>query len=271
MAQELTTTSLKALFRFPFKEQDWKNRFLVGVLLCLACFIPFLGVVAWVIIFGYVIQVMRRASTGEELELPPWGDWGGLVRDGIQGFLVQIVFMLPGFLVYFGGVLLYFFASFGLPLLFSIPMAGSEGDPSPAAALVLLMVFAVFASMIVLFISIFLGMALMFLGAIPLPMALAHFSVRGNLSAAFRVKEWWPLLRANKLGYFIAWVIVAGLVVVLYWAILPIYLTIILSFLVFVAIAPISFYVLLMGGAVFGRTYWESVALMEARGKEAEG
>jgi hypothetical protein len=269
MAEEMTTASIKSLLKFPFKEQDWKSRFLVGSLLVLACFV--VPIAPWLFAYGYYIRVLRRASKGEELSMPAWDDWGALAKDGVQGLLVQMAYVLPGLLVYLGGVLIYFVASFGLPMLFAIPMAGSEGDPS-AASLILapLVLILVFAGMAILFISMFLGMALIFLGAIPLPMALAHFAAQGNLSAAFRVKEWWPLLRANKLGYFIAWVIVAGLVVMLYWMIVPLYLTFIFSFLVFIVLMPIYFYLLLVSAAVFGRTYWESAALLAAGGQEAE-
>jgi hypothetical protein len=268
MSQELTTTSIKSLLKFPFKEQDWKSRFLVGSLLVLACFV--VPIAPWLFAYGYYIRVMRRAGKGEELSMPAWDDWGGLAKDGVHGFLVQMVYMLPGLLVYLGGVFIYFVISFGLPILSPLLMLGSEGDQS-AIPLILapLILILVFVSMAILFISIFLGMALIFLGAIPLPMALAHFAAQGNLSAAFRVKEWWPLLRANKLGYFIAWVIVAGLGVMLYWAILPLYFTFIFSFLVFIVLIPLYFYLLLVSAAVFGRTYWESVGLVEASVQEA--
>jgi hypothetical protein len=83
MPQELTTTSIKTLLKFPFKEQDWKSRFLVGSLLVLACFV--IPLAPWLFVYGYYIRLMRRASKGEELALPVWGDWSGLARDGIQG------------------------------------------------------------------------------------------------------------------------------------------------------------------------------------------
>jgi hypothetical protein len=145
-----------------------------------------------------------------------------------------------------------------------------EGDQSSAPLVIApLIVLLSFASVAILFISMFLGMTLMLLGAIPLPMALAHFSAKGDLSAAFRVKEWWPLLRANKLGYFIAWVIVSGLSVMVYWVIVPLYLTFIFAFLIFVLLVPLYFYLLLVSAAVYGRTYWESVALAEGQVGEA--
>lgn len=272
MSEELTTTSLKTLLKFPFKERDWKSRFLVGILLYLAIYlIPLFGLAAWAFLNGYAIRMMRRASRGEELILPAWDDWGEMAKDGVQGFLIQMAYMLPGLLVYLGGALVYFIASFFLPMFLVIPGAGREDDPST----VILMLILVFASLAILFIAMFLGMALMLLGAIPLPMALAHFSTKGNLSAAFRVKEWWPLLRANKLGYFIAWMIIVGLGSMLYLAIMPFYFALVFTFFlmpflmafVFILFAPLSFYLAAVSAAVYGRTYWESVALAEGRAK----
>lgn len=273
MSQELTTTSIKSLLRFPFKERDWKSRFLVGILLYLAYFIPFLGLVAQVFLNGYVIRMMRRASRGEELTLPTWDDWGELAKDGIQGFLIQIAYMLPGFLVYLGGTLVYFIASFALPMLFAIPGAGREDNPSAVILLLILL----FASLAILFIAMFLGMVLMLLGAIPMPMALTHFSAQGNLSAAFRVKEWWPLLRANKLGYFIAWMIIVGLGGMLYLAFMPLYIVtsfmfFLMPFLmlfIFILLTPLYFYLRIVWAAVFGRTYRESVMLAQGEAEAA--
>jgi hypothetical protein len=72
------------------------------------------------------------------------------------------------------------------------------------------------------------------------------------------------------MGYFIAWVIVAGLAVTLYWAVLPLYFTFIFSFLVFTVLIPLYFYLLLVSAAVFGQAYWGSVALAKAGGQETE-
>jgi hypothetical protein len=266
MPRELTTTSIKALLKFPFKEREWRGRFLIGVLLYLACFIPFLGLAAGMIIYGYIIQVMRRASKGEDLVMPAWDDWGGMLKDGFLGAVIQIVYLLPGLFVFYGGMFVYFFAILGSNLL--IPFAAQEnGDPS----LVILFLLIFFASFAILFLSMAIGWLLMFLGLVPLPVALAHFSAQGRMSAAFRIREWWPLLRANKLGYFVAWVIVAGLGAMLYMALMPLYFVFsfmffLLPFLmifVFIVFVPLYLYLALVSAAVFGRTYWESVALVE--------
>ncbi|MBN1810980.1 MAG: DUF4013 domain-containing protein [Anaerolineae bacterium] len=273
MSQELTTTSIKTLLKFPFKGRDWRGRFLIGTLLYLACFVPILGLAAGILIVGYVIQVMRRASKGEELTMPAWDDWGGMLKDGLQGLVVQIVYMLPGLVVFYGGMFLYFVAIIGSNIL--IPFMGSEnGDPTVGILFILLF----FGSFAIMFLSMAVGGLLMILGMVPLPMALAHFSAQGKVSAAFRVREWWPLLRANKLGYFIAWVIVAGVGAISYLALMPLYLALsftffllpFLMFFVLIILVPLYLYLSMVGAAVFGRTYWESVALVEASGREAE-
>jgi hypothetical protein len=273
MSEELTITSIKSLLKFPFKGRDWRGRFLVGILLYLACFIPLLGLAAGILIVGYYIQVMRRASKGEELGLPAWDDWGGMLKDGLQGLVVQIVYMLPGLVVFYGGMFLYFVAIIGVNIL--IPFMGGENSDSTVGILFILLFFGSFA---IMFLSMAVGSLLVILGLIPLPMALAHFSAQGRLSAAFRIREWWLLLRANKLGYFIAWVIVAGVGAILYLALMPLYLALsfmffllpFLMFFVFILLAPLYLYLSMVGAAVFGRTYWESVALVEAGGQEAE-
>lgn len=82
------------------------------------------------------------------------------------------------------------------------------------------------------------------------------------------------MLRANKLGYFIAWVIMVGLGSVLYLALLPFYFVFSFMFIlmpffmfaIFIVLVPFYLYLALVSAAVFGRTYWESVALVEAGG-----
>lgn len=273
MPEEMTTTSIKMLLKFPFKGRDWRGRFLIGTLLYLACFVPFLGLAAAIVIVGYVIQVMRRASKGEELTMPAWDDWAGMLKDGLQAVVVQIAYMLPGLVVFYGGMFLYFVAIIGVNILIPF-MGGENGDPRVGILLVLLF----FGGFAIMFLSIAVGWLLMILGMIPLPMALAHFSAQGKMSAAFRIREWWPLLRANKLGYFIAWVVVVGVGAILYLALMPLYLALsfaffllpFLMFFVLIVLVPLYLYLSMVGAAVFGRTYWESVALVEASGQEAE-
>lgn len=250
MAEGTTLGGLKRFFKFPFEGADWQKRFVIGAALILVSFI--IPVIPLIFVAGYVMQVMRRAIEGHALELPEWADWGKLGVDGLRYSVVGLVFMLPGFLVYFSGMGIYMLASLLLPL--SMEMA-ERGHGSFVAMPLFFVV-----SMVILFVSIFLGMILTFLGTIPLPVALSHFVARDQVGAAFRFREWWPLLWRNKMGYFIAWVLCGGLIGILYYGMMMLYTTMVLCLFIPVLSAPLLFYLMLVCAGVFGETYRESVA-----------
>jgi hypothetical protein len=112
---------------------------------------------------------------------------------------------------------------------------------------------------LVFFISMFLGPLLFFLGAIPLPAAIANLAVEGHLAAGFRLRQWWPALWKNKLGYFITWMILFGLSLFLYLVFFLVYITCILCWLIPFLLAPMGFYLGLVYAALFGLTFRESL------------
>ena len=252
MSDELSTTSLKALFRFPFEGAQWQGRFAVGsALMLVSTFIP---IVPTLFVGGYVLRVMRQALAGQAPTLPAWDDWGGLTRDGLRVFVVGLVYFLPALLVFVGGMVLYFAGTFYLPFA-----AGAGADEADVIASFMLLIFG---SMAVMFLSMALGLLFSILGAVALPLATAHFAAEDRLGAAFRVRQWWRILKADKLGYLIAWVIVAGLGAVLYTGAMLLYSTMVLCVLIPFLVAPIGFYVALIGAALFGGAYRESAAAL---------
>lgn len=252
MTDTLTTDSLKRIFKYPFQEPNWRGRFLVGSVLILAGF--FVPILPGIFVAGYILQVMRQVIAGQEPSLPPWDDWGKLAVDGLQATIIGFVYFLPAMIVMFGGMGLYFFGTFFPPLL----VAGAN-DPTQMVGGMLAVTFG---SMAIMFLSVVLGMLLMLLGAVATPVATAHFVASDQLGAAFRLREWWRILRANKLGYFIAWVIVFGLYTVLNFGTMLLYYTVVLCCLMPIVAAPVLFYVGLVATAIFGQTYREGVALM---------
>ncbi len=252
MTEELSITSLKALFRFPFREDQWQGRFAVGSALTLASM--FIPIVPALFVGGYTLRVMRQTLAGRPPTLPAWDDWGELARDGLRLFVVNLAYFLPALIVWIGGMVLYFVTSFYLPIAAS---TGADEVEMFGAFLVM-----IFGSMAVMFLSMALGSLFSILGAIALPLATAHFAAHDDLRAAFRIRQWWRILKADKLGYFVAWVIVAGLLTVLYTGSMLLYATMILCFLIPFLVAPIGFYVALVGAALFGETYRESAALV---------
>jgi hypothetical protein len=263
MAETIATTPLKAVFKFPFQAPDWRNRFLIGAGLTFASFI--VPIVPLIFVGGYVLQIMRQAIEGRDLELPAWDDWGKLGVDGLRLMLVGLVYLLPGMLIMFGGIGLYFISSFFLPILLAV------AEESGRSALALLLPLFFLGSMAIMMVSMLVGGLLYLLGLIFLPAAITHFAAHDKVAAAFRVREWWPLLRANKLGYLIAWVVVAGLMALSYAALIMVYYTLVLCCFIPLLMAPAGFYVSLVSGVLFGQTYRESVAMLAARSQPPAG
>jgi hypothetical protein len=260
MSEALSTASLKKLFKFPFEDPQWQSRFLVGAALILANYV--VPIVPTIFVSGYALRIMRQALDGRELALPAWDDWGKLALDGLYVTLVSLVYLLPALIVFVGGMVLYFVSPMFLPLV-----AGADATPEEfLVALPLIMM----GGMVVMFLAIFLGTVLSVLGGIAVPVATAHFVAEDDLRAAFRLRQWWRVLTADKLGYFISWVIVAGLVGVLYVVSMLAYSTVVLCCLMPFLVAPISLYISLVGAGLFGQTYRESAACLPQSGQEVE-
>jgi len=249
--------SLKPIFRFPMRDKDSANRFLVGSALSLAGFL--IPILPSLLAYGYAIRVMRQTATGDSPSMPAWDDWNAYIKDGVRGALVSFACFFPAFLVFLLGFGLY------LAAFIALAMADSGGSQSYAAfaSLALLATAA-------LFVALPIGSILLFLGAIPLPLATAHFAIKDSLAAAFRIREWLPILRANKLGYFISWVIVAGLFGMTYLVFFTAYYTLILICLLPFLMAPAVFYTMLVVGALFGNVYHESALAIEPEPLAAE-
>jgi hypothetical protein len=224
----------------------------VGSVLILAGF--FVPILPGIFVAGYILQVMRQVIAGREPSLPAWDDWGKMALDGLQATVIGFVYFLPAMIVLFGGMGLYFFGTFTFPL-----MAANASDPTQAVGSMMALTFG---SMVIMFLSMVLGMVLMLLGAVATPMATAHFVANDNLGAAFRLREWWRITRANKLGYFVAWVVVFGLYGILSFGVALLYYTIVLCCLMPIVAAPIVFYVGLVATPLFGQSYREGVALL---------
>jgi hypothetical protein len=255
MAQPLSVAPLPALFRFPFQGPDWKKRFLIGSALMLANLI--IPILPLIVVAGYVIEVMRRILRGEDPALPPWSDWGRLTIDGLRGALVSLVFLLPGTVVYLIGMGLYLLG------IVVAPLAVGTSGRSPAAMAVFLGLAA--AGVLMFFTCI--AIVLWLVGSAPLPAATAHFVVRDRVGAAFSVGEWWPILRANAMGFFIDWVLVAGLWALAYLACALVGYTVVLCCLLPLVAAPALFYLWVVGAAKFALSYREGAALVTARGR----
>jgi hypothetical protein len=178
--------------------------------------------------------------------------------DGVRVTVIGLAYVLPGLVVLIGGW------SLQVAIIFLWP-AMTAAIPNRDSATGLLLVLAgVTSGIAVVTLSTLLGLVLIIAGMVVLPAATAHFVARDQVSAAFHVREWWPLLRKNKTGYLSAWVIALGLASAIGIALNLGYYTIVLCCLIPFISAPLYFYVMVVSAALFGETYRDSTDLMNS-------
>ena len=243
--------SLKRVLVFPFRQDGWQGRFFIGSALILAGF--FIPLLPALFAAGYVLLILRQVIEGHEPSLPEWQDWGRLLGDGFKAWLVSFVYLLPATLAFVIGFVAYFTATFG-----AIGASESGGAGASDAGLLAMLI-----GLAVLFAATTLGTLLMFAGWVPLPMALGNLAVRPRFGSAFYLREIARCIGADPAGYFAAWVVVSGLAALVYWAAMMAYYTLVLICLLPVLTAPLFFYVLLVGAALFGQHYREVAARLE--------
>ncbi|MGM0606261.1 MAG: DUF4013 domain-containing protein [Halobacteriota archaeon] len=74
---------------YPMENDEWITTVGIGGILAL------LGVflIPLFLVYGYVVRVIR-ASTAGEPEPPTFGDWGALLVEGLQAWVIGLVYML---------------------------------------------------------------------------------------------------------------------------------------------------------------------------------
>lgn len=246
--------ALSDLLKFPTKDPEWRTKFIWGGGLVLLSFI--IPIIPLLAVGGYALKVMRQAVHGEAPSLPEWDDWGDLIVEGLKGAALILAYLIPGYLILFGG---YFALFFGQFLIIPIAAAtSSSSDPEAVLGSLFATLGITFGSIALQFIVMALGFLALVLGMLPLPLAIGHYLQEGELSAGFRLREIWGLLKINKSGYLAAWVIYFGLAYVLMLPALFAYFTLVLICLFPIILAPVAFYLYLIGANAFGQHYRES-------------
>jgi MFS family permease len=233
----LSTFDVSHYLNYPFKGPQAQKKFLIGSLLTLAGFI--IPILPFLILYGYLAQIVQKVLDGEDASMPAWDDWEKLLKDGLRFYGVRMVFALPILILIFG-VLIVYLAGFFFVM--------SQDRPSTAlmAALIL-----------VLFGAICLMIPLGFIISILAYPAGIHAVSRKSFLAGFSVGEWWPILRKNIGGFLLA---IATLYVVSFLTNLIIqllYITVILACLVPILMPAVVFYMLLVVEPMAAQAYRE--------------
>jgi hypothetical protein len=243
MTNSFTSDDLMALAKFPFKDPRWQTKFLIGSLLILAGY--FIPIIPGIFLYGYAFQIMRRIIVEKgEPYLPEWDDWGKFFTDGGKLIGAVFIYSLPLLVLMCGGYGLFFALNLGTAAISSDPEAAS-----PA------MVVLPLAGAGIMLISLTIGMILALLLGMLLPVAIGHLVATNDFAAAFRVREWWPIFKANWSGYLISYALLLGFWMVFSFAIQLLVFTVILCCLVPFIMIFITMYLTVIGSVLFGQAY----------------
>jgi hypothetical protein len=227
--------NLSQLFSFPVKDDESRKNFLIAALVYLAAFIiPILPII---VIMGYTARIMRQAINGESPHMPAWDDWESMFKDGLYLMGVRLVYALPVFIL----LIPLFLGTFFIPMF-----AEASHGSSDQFLLAFPLFFALFFLILFPF-SLALG--------IILPAAESHVVANGDFAAGFRIREWWPIFRANWAGFVIAYLIAMvasfALTLIIQFAMITIILICILPFIM----PAITAYLTLIMYTAFAQAY----------------
>lgn len=237
-------TSLSTLLTFPFKDPAWFKKLLIlGLVLLLSSAIPILPLILAV---GYLARLIRRMVVEKsEPSLPAWDDLGGIFQDGWRPFAAALTYLLPVFALFFAGWLVIGLANSSTPLF---QMWNNDRNIAPREFLVIASSFTSLGTIAVA--SVF-ALMISFL----LPAALIHAVMRQEYAAAFRIKEWWPVITANLSGFLIAFVISIGMNLVFGFISMFLFFTILLCFVLPFLSFAYSSYSYVVYAALFAEAY----------------
>lgn len=211
-----------------------------------AVLIPFAaigGILISVVILGYVIEVMRRTIRGNDTP-PRFSDVGELIKDGLYGMAIGIVYQLP-LLVLGGAMMALMFVMFG---------ASAFLESDAAAAGTTLVFFALFGVGSLFLMAYSLGVGYL------MPASLCAYAHEGSIGAAFdydRIKE-----VALSKEYAVAFAVAFGINLVA---------SQVMQFLMIVLVGFfVQFYVAVVYGRIISEGYADALDLPASPGPEAD-
>lgn len=238
MAKKAPDLAPAEILIFPFQDQAWIKKILVASALVLFSFIP---VIPLVLLLGYLAQIIRGiALDGKSPKLPEWSNLSESFNQGLRLFGVGALYLLPAFVLFSIGYLAMF-----VPLLLVESGAMTELE---GAGLILSGYIAAFGLMGV-------GALISLLTGLILPVAATHTAVKGDFTAAFHFKELWTIFRSNWGEFVVAYLVLIGAAVVLYYGVYFLAATVILCCFYPFAFSFLTAYLILIGGGLFGSAY----------------
>ncbi len=244
----MTTTSNTVnpmdTFKFPFSDLRWFQKMLVAFLLGMASFI--IPIIPYFFLYGYYYKICRRIIKDDGIAaLPEWDDWGRLFVNGFKYGAANFIYNLP--------VLICMFAALALMIVPAFIAAGSFGaylENPPDFSNFNYLLLTLF-SYPLLGVGTLLSIAT---GIVTIP-ALMHLIDNGSFGAAFHVKQWWKILRANAGGFILSYFLLFACIMVVNFASSFLMMTVVLGCLYPILLMFGSVYIGIISSALFAKAY----------------
>jgi hypothetical protein len=251
MTNGFNTQGLQNLLAFPFRAPNARMKLALLAVLSFAGFI--VPVLPGVFLLGYGGFIMRRIIQEDgEPSLPDWDNWNEMLVLGLRLGGALLIYGLPVVLVallsYFGMIIPFILDAFST----------ANGSATTGSAMALQ-----FGGMFVWMAGFGVAMLLGTVVWLILPVVMGHVVATNSFSAAFHVRDWWRILRANLGGYIVSMVLIAGIYMGVILVAQILYMTIVLCVLFPVAITLLGAYLLVISNVVFGQAYAEAAARLE--------
>jgi hypothetical protein len=161
-------------FTFVFEDPNWAGKIIIGGLITL---IPIVG---WLFVIGYLVAIARNIIKGDPQPLPEWSDFGQIFVDGIYGFVIAFVYVLPIIIVS---------CVYWAPLSLISPDSGDGG-----------FLFTLLSCCFSAFVFIYA----VIVGWFFIPAALGRYAETSDLASALRFGEVLDVSRADPVAFLIA-------------------------------------------------------------------
>ena len=230
MTTAFSTQGFQDLLAFPFRTPEDKRKLLLGSVLGVARFI--IPVLPTLFLLGYAGLIMRRMILDKaEPQMPEWHGWNEMLSLGLKIGGACFVYAFPM-------IGLFLLGYFGMMAPIFVDAFSGPAGHATARTLLGLQLGGMFGGMACMGIAMLFAVAL----AIVMPPMLAHVAATNSFAAAFHVRTWWSILRANFAGFLVAMVLTGGMFMALGLVMQVLYLTIVLCIIAPFLVAIISCY-----------------------------
>ena len=227
---------------FPVVDAEARKQFLIACLVVLAGFI--IPIIPTLILLGYSVKIMRQVlDEGKAPSMPKWqeSDWSAMLLDGLRLFGLQVVLMLPLFILLAFGFIFTMSGSMG----FSLSTEESSSSFAPIGAILLFLGIGFF----ILFALLSIPYGVILAAALP------HAVANNSFSAGLNIREWFPIFRKGLGNFILAYVFIMIISFVFVFVIQFAMITIILMCIVPFLMIPYSAYLTLISNTTYARAY----------------